>query len=325
MKRLIKFWNVYSSDGAKFSTCSTRYEILPQIVDDNADDSDLVALADVFKLRLASHEVFVTENQFGRALVVTHSMMLDETMPNKSYGREEERLQVFLGLISLPSRGPLKANMEVGKAFTLELAQEVAHNQYYGVSDYGETVDKETVMIKSGWNYWHEIKLLGYSLESFEKVLGITEHGFEDDTFQCSACNKWDHADNGHTYNHRYVDYDRLGVRCGCYAEHCKENFMDYADDFKKAMELDTAKELEGEGKLKHLECFIGGMTDGRGGYYRGYGSTRESSPEKALKEYSEKFPEKQFLFSHDESGQFQTYFSIWEIVADNVNEEAAS
>ena len=58
-------------------------------------------------------------------------------------------------------------------------------------------------------------------------------------------------------------------------------------------------------------------MVDGRGGYFNGK-STREGTPKSVLAEYMALKPDSVFLFTHDESGQFQTYFSIWEIKQDN-------
>jgi hypothetical protein len=44
MKRLIKFWGNYS-DKCEFSNCSTKYEILPILVDDAAGNKELQELA----------------------------------------------------------------------------------------------------------------------------------------------------------------------------------------------------------------------------------------------------------------------------------------
>ena|SRR3990167_2843335 len=56
-----------------------------------------------------------------------------------------------------------------------------------------------------------------------------------------------------------------------------------------------------------------GGMTDGRGGWFRGE-LTREGEPETVLAELLERNPEGEYVFSHDESGQFQVYFSVWRV-----------
>ena len=90
-----------------------------------------------------------------------------------------------------------------------------------------------------------------------------------------------------------------------------QDNWEECINDCKTSVELDVAEKLEEQKKIKHLERFIGGMTDGRGGMYDGE-STREGNPVEVLAEYQDKHPDKQFLFTHDESGQFQTYFSIW-------------
>lgn len=322
MKRLIKYWNTFSSDGARFSDCSTKYEILPMIVADEADEVDLIMLADHFNVPLLTSDMTVLkpENKWDRSLSISHALKVDEVKKGRGM-YSDEVYQVYLGFITLPKpfTEVLKPINAIDVPVNEEQVYEIINNQVYGVDQVGETVDGGIVLVKGGWNYYHEIKLLGYSLESFEEAAGITEHGFYDDTSSCNGCNKYDSNDNNYTYNFRYVEStgELLGVNCGCFDEFCKseEGLSHYQDNADEAMELSTAQEHESNGKLKHLERFIGGMVDGRGGYWRGYGSTRESTPEKALKEYQEKAPGKSFIFSHDESGQFQTYFSIWEVI----------
>jgi hypothetical protein len=158
--------------------------------------------------------------------------------------------------------------------------------------------------------------LAGYSLESFEKVLDINDHGFEDDTDNCSECGLFDSRDNGYTYNFQYVEsMGNLGINCGCFDKYTStdEGIDHYSDNASECMELSAAKKLARKGKLKHLERFIGGWTDGRGGYYEGK-SVREGKPESVLEEFQAKYPDRSFVFTRDSSGQFQTYFSIWEI-----------
>jgi hypothetical protein len=170
-----------------------------------------------------------------------------------------------------------------------------------------------------GWHFFHAMRMAGYSLEKFKKILGVEEDNcnFHDSVFDCSHCNKYDYTDNGYTYNYRMTEYEQLGLRCGCWDEYAESDkaIEEYTDDHSKAIEMKNAENLEKKGKLKHLERFIGGWVDGRGGYFNGK-STREGKPETVLIEYQKKFPKKKFIFSHDESGQFQSYFSIWEVVS---------
>lgn len=313
MKRLIKYWNMYERDGANFSDCSTKYEILPELVKDDAGSNELLALAKKYKIK-NNLKVVVLEQ--GRRLSVTHAVKVRETKPGSGmYASDPGRThQVYLGFITIPD-GSLEPIASLDNKVTPKMANNIVNNQEYGVADYGETVDHKMVLVKSGWDYYHAIKLAGYSLESFEKVLDITDHGFEDDTSRCSRCYLYDSNDSGYTNNFRIMDYEILGINCGCYAEFCEsDEALDmYADNADQAMELDAAEKHEKAGRLKFLERFIGGMTDGRGGSYGGK-RTREGDPDSVYKEYRKKYPQKRFLFTHDESGQFQTYFSIWEI-----------
>jgi hypothetical protein len=194
--------------------------------------------------------------------------------------------------------------------------ESIRESEYeFGISAVGEMVGGETVLVKTGWEYFHVLPLLGYSLEDFEERLGIEEHGFDDDTESCSGCGKFDSRDDGYMYNFREVCGDWLGVNCGCYEEAIESEWESFVDDSERAIELAVAERLAEKGEIEHVERFIGGMVDGRGGYWRGSGAVREGNPEDVLAEMREKEPDARFVFSHDESGQFQTYFSIWRVV----------
>lgn len=320
MKRLIKYWSTISSDEHSFSECSSRYEILPELVSDEAGGKELRALAKKYNIEIRTY-VFTREDG-GRSrhgLTITHAVKVEETKSGRGM-YSDEKYQVYLGFITLPKAdGTLKPLASLDNPVTHDQAIEIVNLQEYGVDNYGETMDgagDQCVLVKSGWNYDHEISFLGYSLESFEKSLGITEHGFYDDTENCSECGKFDSRDNGYTYNFRYVECKgNLGINCGCFDEFCEseEAIEHYKDNTEECMNLTGAKALTDKGKLKHLERFIWGMVDGRGGYYAGK-ATREGDPKSVLEEYQTKYPKKSFVFTHDESGQFQTYFSIWEV-----------
>ena len=315
MKRVIKFYNTHNSDGIKFSDCSTEYEILPILVDDTAGIDELLSLLPKLNLSAQCEPVSNEKPQYGwRSLKITNAIQVD-TYKSKRY-RETESLPVYLGFITLPDEnGPLPLQESIGNEnITTDTVYEICNNQCYGVQDIGQTVDNETILVKSGWNYFHEIPLLGYSLEKFEQVAGIDEHGFYDDTDRCYNCNLFDSRDDGYNYNFREVDGDWLGVNCGCYHEACKNEFLSFVNDSSKCIEKSVANELVESDQIEFVERFIGGMVDGRGGYYDGE-SCREGNPESILNDLLKKDSEGEFIFSHDESGQFQTYFSVYKVL----------
>jgi hypothetical protein len=100
--------------------------------------------------------------------------------------------------------------------------------------------------------------------------------------------------------------------------------------DGKKPMPLDKAHALWREGKLVFVERFVGGFAD-RGGSWHGpderegveafdngdadsYGSTTVGNPQEVIPARRKASPKAQFICSLDESGQFQTYWSLWRI-----------
>jgi hypothetical protein len=329
MKRLIKFWNRYQSDGAKFSTCSTEYELLPVLVDDNAGFEELKALAKEHGIKLGRKKYqgeVKPKDSWRSSLIISHAINTTEIKEAKYKTRDNESYVVHLGFITLDEKGILKPKKSLNNKITRDDALEIVNLRKYGVSDYGETVDGKMIIVKENWNYFHDMTMLGYPVKNFEKALKAENDGFEDDTDMCSDCGKFDSRDNGYSNNFRYVDSrGNLGLNCGCFDEFCASDdaIEHYKDSSQECMELSGAKTLQKQGKLKHLERFIGGWVDGRGGYFGGE-YTREGKPDEVLKEYQEKYPNKSFIFTHDESGQFQTYFSIWEVVKKPKKRKAA-
>lgn len=320
MKRLFKFYQQYESDERRFSTCSTEYAVLPHIVEDAAGSDKLMAFAKQLGLETVGEPVEAEKPNYGfRPLLITHSVLLAESEEVKVgfFGPVEKR-PVYLGFITVPDElytEGLEASSDIGIKISEEQAHEIVNNQEAGVFDYGNTVDGEVVMVKEGWEYWHILPLLGYDLKSFEDALGITQHGFSDDTFRCAVCGLFDSNDNGYQYNYRMTDEGPVGIRCGCYDEYSKSHLDEYIGNPDKPIQLETAEKLEKEGVLEHIERFIGGMTDGRGGSWGG-DPCREGDPATLLHKFIESDPEGDYLFSLDECGQFQTYFSLWKVVA---------
>lgn len=322
MKRVIKFHSRYQNDAGKFSDCSTRYEVLPILVEDSAGPKELKAIAK--QLGLYNRKKVATgksdSNNWNKTNFLTHSLPLGQyERGGGMYSKEKYEWQ--LGFITLKEGGTLEAISKVNQKMTLEQAESIRDEREYGVADTTHIKDEKYLVMES-WKYYHQIKLLGYSLEHFEKLLEIDDRTFEDEVDSCSECGESDWRDNGYTYNFRYIESEgSLGLNCGCFDEFCKNNVEHYVNNHKECMELEIAKELEDEGTLEFVERFIGGWTDGRGGSFGGE-RTREGTPEGILKDLLKKNPKAKFVFTHDESGQFQTYFSIWKVVDKKVTKK---
>lgn len=312
MKRLIKYWGPYNETG--FSDCSTKYEVLPFLVEDSAGAKELALFAVDLNMSFSSIAT-KPKDKSRRGLVVTHSLELSEKK-TKDNGISKESMKVYLGFITVKEYKCLPIFKGINKKLTKDQAHDIVNNQAFGVSDTGE-IDGEPLIVMESWNYFHELKLNGYSLESFEKAQGITKTKghveFDDSVSRCDECGVYDYQDDGYKYNHRIVNGSVYGINCGCFAKACKNNLEDFVDDTNTPLELEAAKELEKEGRLVFVERFIGGMVDGRGGSFAGK-RVREGTPSEVLAEYKSKHPKAKFVFVHDESGQFQTYFSIWKV-----------
>ncbi|NJO48168.1 MAG: hypothetical protein HC840_00470 [Leptolyngbyaceae cyanobacterium RM2_2_4] len=323
MKRVIKFWNKFSDKG--FSDCGTVYEVLPILVQDDAGPKELRAIAKELGIETRGREVMTHEapNGYRRGETsMTHSIPTGQKQQKSQWDKEVVEWQ--LGFVTLNTKdGILKPVEKLGKRITKEQASQIIEDRAYGLDDVGDfsmipsKIDLQIIM--SGWNYYHEIKMLGYDMERFEKLITRKkksqdgERNFYDSVFRCDDCGTWDSQDSGHTYNYRIMDGEQLGLNCGCAHERAKESFLDMVNDPKQFVEREAAQELVDDGLLEHVERFIGGWTDGRGGSYGGI-STREGTPEGVMNAMLKEEPKSKFVISHDESGQFQSYFSIYRV-----------
>ncbi len=314
MKRLIKYTSPYEE--IQFSDCSTKYEVLPYVVEDTAGSKELGELAKLLGFDLLEN---VKPLKTNHRISITHSVAIEKKTRFDHFNKIDERRPIEvtrLGFITLSevqaSRCGIEVNVECEGALTEEQSYQILNNQAFDFQDFIE-LDGETVLNIDSRQAFHHLNLLGYSFDKFLEQNGAKEYVFSDSVFSCSQCGDWDDRDNGYTYNHRIIDGECLGTKCGCYDEYMKNNWEDRIDDTETPIEKNVAKKLEKSGKIEHLERFIGGMTDGRGGWYDGK-PTREGSPDTVLEEYQKKIPGARFIFTHDESGQFQTYFSIYKV-----------
>lgn len=315
MKRLIKYTSPYEE--VQFSDCSTKYEVLPYVVDDTAGAKELRELARLIGFKPIGN---VKTLKTSYKISITHSVAVETRKRMDYFNKVDPRRPIEttrLGLITLNEKEAYQCGIEVDVScegiLTDDQSSQILNSQAFDFRDFVELGGAPIAIIQS-WQAFHHLNLLGYSFDKFLEQNGTKEYVFDDSVSSCSKCNEWDYDDNGYIYNHRILDGECLGIKCGCYDEYVKDNWTDRIDDTKTPIEKRVAEELESEGKIEHLERFIGGMTDGRGGWYAGQ-PTREGSPDSALEEYQNKYPDSQFIFTHDESGQFQTYFSIYKVV----------
>ncbi len=314
MKRLIKYYNKFRYDDDTFVDCGTEYEILPTLVNDDADGRKLRLLGKLLNLKMKGNVKTHKLKQHDRTLKITHSIKLNNLISNR---KDEEPKQEYLGFITLPDIPSLPPQFTPQKLTWDEMIDKVFGNYNTGIYDVCE-IDNETRLILHNWSGYHVLPLLGYYKDMTDLLADhkIEDTVFDDSVFQCSDCGEYDWNDNGYKYNYRATDDGLFGLNCGCYDNYAKNNLDEYVNNHKQCIELDIAEELEKEGKLQFIERFIGGWTDGRGGYFNGE-FTREGTPEDILKELRSKDKKGEYVFSHDESGQFQTYFSVWKVMKD--------
>jgi len=333
MKRLIKFHTHFTShnDKPEFSDCSSKFEVLPFLVEDDAGPKALEALAKQLKLRRAGPAVK------GGGQGITHALPLTSYVKGGGmYAKDKYR--EYLAFIELPDSDAVKPVLKPNSKLTKAQANEIVNRQVYGVNAVGEHVDGQTILVKRNWKFYVELRVLGYHHEQLLKLLKAEDYGFDDDTDSCSECGKFNSNDNGYKSNFRHTGGGCIGIECGCYDEWAEssEAVDEYANNRHAGMELAAAKKHAKAGRLVFIERFIGGMTDpGRGGNWgglgdgtgepdeSGYGHVRNGRPETVLKALLKLDPKGKFLFSHDDSGQFQMYFSVWKVIRGPYSEES--
>ena len=313
MKRVIIYHNPILNDSkAEFSDCSTRYDLLPIIVDDNEGIFKLLSILKDYGYTKKGEHVDIEQG------LITLAVPIGKVKGHGMYSNES--YTQYIGFIDIP-HSDLPVRETLNNKLTKKQMYELINMQSHGISDIAPTVDgKGYYLIKSSWSYYHDLALLGYDRKYFEKKQNIVEEGFDDDSFICSDCGCADARDNCYTYNYTIVGGELFGNSCGCAKKVELECAKDYvltkdttpADNRQiSSIKRDTIQELEKAKKVKFVERFVTGMTDSRGGSYGGE-STRVMTPIEALTEYFKKNPKSKFLVCHDESGQFQTYWSLW-------------
>src|ERR1035437_2729613 len=132
MKRVIKFWSHYENDtkNGVFSDCSTKYDILPIVVEDNAAQADLKRIAKDLGLKTigSAKKTKIKEGYRRYNTDITHFIKLNETKPGSKW--DNKTMQVCLGFITIKDIGlPIKkrANSKVTEEHAMDLrdAQEI--------------------------------------------------------------------------------------------------------------------------------------------------------------------------------------------------------
>ena len=310
MKRLIKYHSHYNE--IKFSDCSTKYEILPYLVDDNAGSKELREFADALGYgRVDNCKALKKNNSYHNsdANIITHYVTIDETIDGCGM-YSDEKYQVRLAFITLRVHHWEGANVltpiETPKTeMTLEQAYEIVGNQSYGVESIyqmNQDCNDESHLIMAGWHYYHEINLLGYDLDQFEKLIKVDDRNFYDSVFDCGDCGKGDYVDSGYTYNYQIVECTQLGINCGCYNKYLTKNWKNFINDFDSGLQGDIVEELVKQGKIVEVDDFCARWGDG-------------VHPEDILKNVLKDDSKAQFIFGIDGVGQFRTDFTLYKVI----------
>jgi len=317
MKRMIKYHSIYASDGPRFSTSSTRYEILPNLYDDSAGIPELKARAKELGLRTNGIAKDLKETNGWREIQITEAIILAKKVEGykRNYcDKKGEMVTQYLGFVKIVECHTLTPRQTINNTAAKDSLYEIINGcdaYRLGIEDCGEAENGEYWLIMSGWHFYHHIPLLGYSLDKFFKANKVDDTYFYDSVNRCTECGVYDTIDDGYHYNHR----DGVGINCGCFAEYSVSNIDDWANEPSKCVEPDTIKTLEKADRIEFIERFVGGMTDSwRSHSYAGV-PVRIGDPTAILAELLDKEPDGNFIFSHDESGQFQTYFSVYRLL----------
>ena len=283
---------------------------------DNCVKDSFNALAKKYNIKVEDMPIGIDRNMWAYRsadLKITECLQTKERKINQGFRSDEEYI-VFFGFIEFDSEGTLKPVLNGGAKITRDQESNIFNGQEYGILDNGKMQDGESVLIGDHWLIPQYLKVLGYDAKEFYSR--FDQHGFDDDTCRCDECGVYNDRDDGCTYNHRYVDdgCTQLGVHCGCYDEYMQSTgaLSEYLDNADQCIEVSVAEHHEKSGALKKIQTYIGGMVDGRGGHIHGE-SVKEGTPESILKTLKAEHPKRQYIFVHEESGQFQTYFSVYE------------
>ena len=306
MKRLIKYNSSYSEE--TFSDCSTNYEVLPFLVENDASSKDLRKLVNSLGLKTSGNCKKLTPSRFG-GIQITHNVKLEETT---NIGNKD--VPVFLGFITIKDVEEIKIHETINNEVTSEIMNIAIDSQDFSIRDIIE-IDNETRLLIESWEAFHHFRLSGYTdFDTMLENLDINDYIFDDSVFLCGGCYEWHYSDDCYSYNYKIIDGEIFGVSCGCADVEEKENYDNFINDSDQCISIEVATELVTSGEFQEIETFIGGMVDGRGGYINGK-SVNEGVPSDILANLLVNDPEGQFVFAINEIGQFQTYFTVFQVI----------
>jgi hypothetical protein len=288
--------------------------VLPLIVTEEAGTIELQEACNQFNCEIQSGVVQPKTSRYRRDLTITHAIKIGQKEINNSFRSETKIVSEYIGFITLPENhnNCLEPIEDCAGKIDFEDFYNILNDQCYDFYDVAE-IDNETLLVTSSWSAYHYTGLIGYQeFDQLLKDLEIDGQVFDDSVSRCDECGAWMYNDAGYTYNYRIIGCTLVGVDCGCMESLQAESYTSdfYLNNADNCIERSTADQLVENNEIQILETFIGGMVDGRGGYINGQ-STREGVPSEILAEYIEKYPDYNFIFIHEESGQFQSYFSI--------------
>lgn len=193
------------------------------------------------------------------------------------------------------------------------------YGELYSVNDQGRIYSWDIAHPESTYDKQTYITCVGCGGEpqKLKKLtkndVALIESAYEADGLSsCAVCNIQHNLD-GYSEDYQIVDCEIVCTEC--MGEYIKDNGIDdYVNKPERCIPLSLAEELKKKRKLKFIQRYVGGMTDSWRSHSYGGQSVQIGEPKTILTKLLEANPSKEYVFSHDESGQFQTYFSVWEV-----------
>ena len=306
--RAVVFWSNYESDRGKFSDCSTVLNVVGDVlrrVPTNAELLDM-ARADEWIEDHASRTFAVNKTTSRNSIeIVKYSPIFKKET-------QWQRVDCYIGLFKVPGQNSVIPVNGGDSLFTREMLNEALMYQDMDISDMGEDLSGDEVIIQEGWGFDPLWKLHGYDPEKSLEALGIEMYGFSDDSFICDGCYKVMSTTDGIATNVRWLEDGRLGIECGCYTDHCIEHVEDFLNNTEVPMTSDALLKLKEKGLVSHYSDMCNGWSCGSDDPGEALENLSLAADEGALDfvdcdDYSEGV-----IFSLDWVGQFDTGFSMW-------------
>lgn len=185
--------------------------------------------------------------------------------------------------------------------------------EHYDLTYGDNTADGNSYVSCCGSGYSPR-SLVPLSKKDIENIEGAYT---SDGLCSCEECGLMYDTDS-YESNPGYIVAGECSFVCreGCFVEWLKRHGVeDYVNKADRCIPLEATKSLVKSKQIKFVRRYIGGMTDaGRGGSFNGE-HVENGQPKQVLRELLEEDSNAEYVFSHDESGQFQTYWSVWKVL----------